>query len=325
MTDHDAAAGAVLAEEQAAERGTFTNLLGRLNDQSIRPGKHFDAYVDVPWDDHPIDPSDPRWELSQLDPLGRTTWYQALPQEVRARIGLHMVASKMQVGYFFEGVLKRGLLEHATTLPAGSPELRYVYHEVIEEAQHSLMFQEFAGRAGHGTIPNVPRRARAGARRVVRLARVFPELFFIFVLGGEDPIDHVQRETLRNKDKELHPLLERIMRIHVTEEARHLSFARHWLKHRVPELDPVRRTILSIGAPLILGEMGGLMLRPSSEIVRTYSIPEDALRQAYDDNPEFQQGAAQAMRKVRTLCRDLGLMNPLSTRIWKAKRIWEDD
>ena len=325
MTDNDAAAGTVLAEEQAAESGTFGNLLGRLNDQSIRPGKHFDAYVDVPWDEHPIDPGDPRWELSQLDPLGRTTWYQALPQEVRARIGLHMVASKMQVGYFFEGVLKRGLLEHATTLPAGSPELRYVYHEVIEEAQHSLMFQEFAGRAGHGTVPNVPRRARSGARRVVRLARVFPELFFIFVLGGEDPIDHVQRETLRNKDKELHPLLERIMRIHVTEEARHLSFARHWLKHRVPELDPVRRTILSIGAPLILGEMGGLMLRPSSEIVRTYAIPEDALRQAYDDNPEFQQGAAQAMRKVRVLCRDLGLMNPISTRIWKAKRIWEDD
>jgi hypothetical protein len=325
MTDHDAAAGTVLAEEQAAESGTFTSLLGRLNDQSIRPGKHFDAYVDVPWDEHPIDPSDPRWELSELDPLGRTTWYQALPQEVRARIGLHMVASKMQVGYFFEGVLKRGLLEHATTLPAGSPELRYVYHEVIEEAQHSLMFQEFAGRAGHGTVPNVPRRARSGARRVVRLARVFPELFFIFVLGGEDPIDHVQRETLRNKDKDLHPLLERIMRIHVTEEARHLSFARHWLKHRVPELDPVRRTILSIGAPLILGEMGGLMLRPSSEIVRTYAIPVDALRQAYDDNPEFQQGAAQAMRKVRILCRDLGLMNPISTRIWKAKRIWEDD
>jgi hypothetical protein len=325
MSDHDAAAGAVLAEEQAADTGTFTNLLGRLNDQSIRPGKHFDAYVDVPWDEHPIDPGDPRWELSQLDPLGRTTWYQALPQEVRARIGLHMVASKMQVGYFFEGVLKRGLLEHATTLPAGSPELRYVYHEVVEEAQHSLMFQEFAGRAGHGTVPNVPRRARSGARRVVRLARVFPELFFIFVLGGEDPIDHVQRETLRNKDKELHALLERIMRIHVTEEARHLSFARHWLKHRVPELDPVRRAILSIGAPLILGEMGGLMLRPSSEIVRTYAIPQDALRQAYDDNPEFQQGAAQAMRKVRILCRDLGLMNPISTRIWKAKRIWEDD
>lgn len=312
-------------EVATSDTDTFAGLLGRLNDQSVRPGKHFDAYVDVPWDEHTIDPDDPLWELGSTDPLGSTTWYQSQPQALRARIGLHLVASKMQTGYFFEGVLKRGLLEHATTLPAGSPELRYVYHEVIEEAHHSLMFQEFAGRAGYGTVPDLPRRARTGSRRVVRLARVFPELFFVFVLGGEDPIDHMQRETLRNKDREIHPLLERIMRIHVTEEARHLSFARHWLKRNVPELDPVRRLILSIGAPLILGEMGGLMLRPSKAIVRTYDIPAEALRQAYDDNLEFQQSAAVAMRKVRVLCRDLGLMNPLSVRIWKSKRIWADD
>ena len=29
---------------------TFDALVARLSDQSIRPGKHFDAYVDVPWD-----------------------------------------------------------------------------------------------------------------------------------------------------------------------------------------------------------------------------------------------------------------------------------
>ncbi len=304
---------------------SFTGLLGRLNDQSVRPGKHFDAYVDVPWDEHPIDPTDPRWELGPTDPLGATAWYQAQPQPVRSAIGLQLVADKMKVGYFFEGVLKRGLLEHSTTLAAGSPELRYVYHEVIEEAQHSLMFQEFAGRAGHGGVPKLPRRAVSGARRVVRLARVFPDLFFVFVLGGEDPIDHMQRETLRNKDKDLHPLLEKIMRIHVTEEARHLSFARHWLKCSVPKLGPVRRTILSIGAPLILGEMGGLMMKPSKALVRDHGIPAATVREAYDDNVEFQASAAVAMRKVRVLCRDLGLINPLSQRLWKAKKIWADD
>ena len=304
---------------------TFTGLLDRLNDQSVRPGKHFDAYVDVPWDEHPIDPVDPRWELGSTDPLGATAWYQAQPQPIRSAIGLQLVADKMKVGYFFEGVLKRGLLEHSTTLAAGSPELRYVYHEVIEEAQHSLMFQEFAGRAGHGAVPKLPRRAVVGSRRVVKLARVFPELFFIFVLGGEDPIDHMQRETLRSKDKELHPLLERIMRIHVTEEARHLSFARHWLKRSVPRLGFVRRTILSIGAPLILGEMGGLMMKPSKALVGAHAIPAATLREAYDDNAEFQASAAVAMRKVRMLCRDLGLVNPVSRRLWKAKKIWADD
>lgn len=314
-----------LDDEIAAS--AFEPMVARLNDLSVR--KHFDAYVDVPWDDHPIDPTDTRWELHHTDPLGGTEWYRAQPQEMRARIGLDLIASKMQVGYFFEGVLKRGLLEHATTLPAGSAELRYVYHEVIEEAQHSLMFQEFCGRAGHATVAVVPRRARIGSQRVIAMARRFPELFFVFVLGGEDPIDHMQRETLRaskDADRDLHPLLERIMRIHVTEEARHLSFARNWLRDRVPTLGPVRRAILAIAAPLILGEMGGMMLKPSASIVRTYGIPKAVLREAYTDNAEFQATAPTAMRKVRMLCRELGLIRtPITRRLWKAKGIWADD
>ena len=40
---------------------------------------------------------------------------------------------------------------------------------------------------------------------------------------GEDPVDHMQRQILRGTN-ELPPILERLMRIHVTEEARHLSF-----------------------------------------------------------------------------------------------------
>jgi hypothetical protein len=170
------------ADEAITGVDAFDALVRRLNDQSVR--KHFDAYEDVPWDEHPIDPDDPRWELGSDDPLGATEWYRSLPPVSRSALGLHLVASKMQVGYFFEGVLKRGLLEHAQQLAAGSPELRYVYHEVIEEAHHSQMFQEFCGRAGHGTVAKVPLDARIGSRFVVRLARSFPELFFVFVLGG---------------------------------------------------------------------------------------------------------------------------------------------
>ncbi len=83
--------------------------------------------------------------------LGATAWYRSQPQPVRARIGLHMVATFMKIGLEFEGVLKRGLLEFAANLPNGAPEFRYAYHEVIEEAQHSLMFQEFVNRTGFDT------------------------------------------------------------------------------------------------------------------------------------------------------------------------------
>src|SRR3954469_14842987 len=127
--------------------GRWQSLLERLNDLSVT--KHFDAYADVAWDEpvHAVDPHDPRWELSLDDPLGGTEWYQSRPQPQRAQLGLEVVASKMKLGLIFESILKRGLLEWAMTLPNNSPEFRYAYHEVIEEAQHTLMFQEFVNRS----------------------------------------------------------------------------------------------------------------------------------------------------------------------------------
>ena len=176
----------------------------------------------------------------------------------------------------------------------------------------------------------MPIEARIGARRVVGMARRFPELFFVFVLGGEDPIDHVQREVLRaskDEDRDLHPLLERIMRIHVTEEARHLSFARNWLRDRVPKLGIVRRSILAIATPLILGEMGGMMLQPSSEHRRAPTAsPRPCSARPTEDNAEYQATAPAALRKVRMLCRELGLIRtPITRHLWKAKGIWADD
>ncbi len=181
----------------------------------------------------------------------------------------------MKAGLQFESILKRGLLEYAFKLPDRSPEYRYAYHEVIEEAQHSLMFQEFVNRSGLDA-PGLTWDVQFGARRVIGMARRFPELFFVFVLGGEDPIDHVQRTALRS-GLELHPLLERIMRIHVTEEARHLSFARQYLRTNVPKLSRGKRRSIAIQAPLILATMASVMMRPPRSIVRTYGIPKAVL------------------------------------------------
>jgi hypothetical protein len=311
----------LLAEEQRAE--TWASLLARLNNQSVT--KHFDAYADVTWDDesYRIDPDDAVWELDDGHPLATTGWYRALPATTRSRIGLHMIASQMKTGLQFESILKRGLLEFAAQLPNATPEFRYAYHEVIEEAQHSLMFQEFVNRSGFD-VTGMPPIVKLGARRVIRLGRVFPELFFMFVLGGEDPIDHVQRETLRS-GRAVHPLLERIMRIHVTEEARHLSFARNYLKNNVPNLNRARRLALSIETPFILGTMSQLMLRPTPQIVKTYAIPKPVLRDAFSKNPAHHDAVKASLRKVRRLADDLGLVNAVSRPIWKLFGIWEDD
>jgi hypothetical protein len=312
--------GQRLDEEQQDDR--FTELLRRLSHQSVV--KHFDAYADVDWDhpDNAIDPRDPRWELDSGSGLAGTDWYRSLPAETRARIGLHGIASNMKAGLQFENVLKRGLLEYAFGLPDGSPEFRYVYHEVIEEAQHSLMFQEFVNRAGLET-PGLAWELRLGSRRVVGLARRFPALFFVFVLGGEDPIDHVQRTVLRS-GKEIHPLLERIMRIHVTEEARHLSFARSYLRTNVPKLPAWRRRALAMEAPVILATEASVMLRPPRHLVRTYGVPHAVLRDAYGPGSQNRQDAKDSLRKVRNLLVELGLVTPAAKRLWQRLGIWDE-
>ncbi|MEY2424153.1 MAG: hypothetical protein QOI95_4220 [Acidimicrobiaceae bacterium] len=314
-----------LADEErtdVADADTFNALIERLSRQSVT--KHFDAYADVAWDapEMQINPTDPRWELTDSDPLGATDWYRRQPQETRAEIGLYRIASNMKVGLQFESILKRGLLEFAAKLPNHSPEFRYAYHEVIEESHHALMFQEFVNRTGL-PIPGMPKLIDILARRVVLMGRRFPSMFFVFVLGGEDPIDHVQRETLRS-ERELHPLLERIMRIHVTEEARHLSFARHYLKRNVPKLGFARRTAVSIQAPITLGIMAGLMLQPPSHLIRRYGVPRDVVKQAYG-TPEVYASVAESLRKVRQLCIELRLVTPVTKPIWKALHIWSDE
>src|SRR5882762_9034097 len=160
--------------DESAGGDAYQGLIARLSEQSVV--KHFDAYADVAWDDTEmrIDPEDPRWEVAADSPLGSTEWYRSQPAGVRARIGLHGIVSNMKTGLEFESVLKRGLLEYAAKLPNQSPEFRYAYHEVIEEAQHSLMFQEFVNRSGID-VPGLPPLMQIGSRGVVKLGRRFPE------------------------------------------------------------------------------------------------------------------------------------------------------
>jgi hypothetical protein len=291
-------------------------LVARLSAQSVK--KHFDAYRDVDWDhaDHAIELDDPRWEKDTDDPLGATDWYRSLPQPLRARIGLHHIVCQLKTGIDFEAVLGRGLLEFASTRPNRSPDFRYAYHELIEEAQHSLMFQEFVNKSGL-TAPGLTGLDAFGARFVPRLGRVFPELFFLFVLGGEAPIDWVQRRALARK-RPLHPLFARIMRIHVTEEARHISFAKSYLLENAPRLGALRRFRLRIQTPLILRAAARGMLLPPAALVKTYAIPRDVLKQAYSDNPLNHWRVIQGFEPVRALCHKIGLITETTLGLWQA-------
>jgi hypothetical protein len=227
----------------------------------------------------------------------------------------------MRIGWHFENLLQRGLLVHAFRTPNGASEFRYVQHEIIEEGQHTLMFQEFVDRTGL-PVRGMARTWRTLAELAVpRLARIDPALFFVFVLGGEDPADHLQRTMLR--DGLEHPLVERIMRIHVTEEARHLSFARHYLKREVPAMGGLRKRVLATAAPLVMGLMSRMMIEPPSDLQRHVGMPRGLARAAFRTEPG-RQLRRDSIAKTRKLCGELGLIDRWSRPLWKVLGVWDE-
>lgn len=309
------AGGAVTADD------AFEAMVARLSRLSVE--KHAEAYVDIDWDapDLRVDPTDQRFRLWPTDPLGASGWYAAQSPAAQARIGLYRWAAYMKTGWHFENLLQQGLLVSAMGLPNGASEFRYLHHEIIEESQHTLMFQELVNRTGL-PVRGMPRWALATRPFIMWAAKRRPELFFAMVLGGEDPIDHVQRQQL--KAGTCHPLIESITRIHVTEEARHLSFARQQLKHRAPRIGRLRRQSVAMLTPIILGVMVRLMLVPPSDLRSECGVPRRVVRDAMAA-PVGRRLLRDSVRKPRRLYAELGLIGPLARLVWKAMGIWDDD
>jgi len=283
--------------------------------------QHFDAFLDIAWDDpgYAIDPQDGRWILPTADVLGRHPWYRALPREEQIRVGLYRQVNVTKVGLQFEQVLVSGLMYYAFGLRNGTPEFRYVTHEATEECHHTQMFQEFVNRSGID-VAGAPRGFRRLAPILPLAARLAPYGFFIGVLAGEEPIDHVQKSVLRT-DADHHPLIQRIMQIHVAEEARHIGFAHAYLEHRSGRLKPVERAVMSVVAPILMRWLAQVILVPSRQARRDMGIPRRVLKDVYWGDDESRQMLRDLFGDVRMLAEHAGLMNPLSRRVWRLLRI----
>ncbi len=162
-------------------------------------------------------------------------------------------------------------------------------------------------------------RRRFSSNMVPQLGRHFPELFFIFVLGGEAPIDFVQRKALSDGST-LHPLVRRIIRIHVTEEARHLSFAHRYLEEHVPQLGSVKRTLLAAITPRLVHEMTKDMLELPQPLVQRYGIPKEVVAQIRHDE-RYLADRREALVPVRRTLHKLGLLSAPFDGIWRRLQL----
>ncbi|MGV9693458.1 AurF N-oxygenase family protein [Streptomyces sp. NPDC003444] len=282
---------------------------------------HFDAFTDIDWDnpDFAIDPKDPRWVLPEADPLGGHPWYQAQPLEVRTKIGLWRYANIVKVGMQFENVLIRGVMDYLFSLPNQNPEFRYLTHEATEECHHTQMFQEFVNRAG-ADVPGGRRSFRVVSRFLPLAGSLIPESFFTGVLAGEEPIDHLQKAILRSGE-DVHPLMRRLMQIHVAEEARHISFAHEFLRVKVPGYGKFRRGALSVAFPVIMRFLGDVIVVPDRKTAEKIGVPHWVIKDIFWKSPDGERMLRDLFSDVRMLAEDIGLMNRASRKVWRALRI----
>jgi hypothetical protein len=265
-------------------------------------------------------PADERWCLPPGDPLGDTAWYRGLPGRERAAVGLARVVAFLRAGIEFEAVLIQGLQALAAEPAVPEGVRAFLLLEVEEEQRHSAMFEEFiswtSASAPH-LVPAVPAEVPGWLAAVVPLATAFPPAFFLAALSGEEPIDHVQRRTLRRPASETHPALRRLTARHVADEARHVSFARRLLTETVPHLDRRRRRQLQIVAPRLVRRSSAFMLGVSTEWLVGQGVAaaeaRHVARQTYG-HPQL----AESVRRVHELCRDLGILTPATEPRWST-------
>ncbi|MDT5079695.1 MAG: hypothetical protein QOJ80_4332 [Mycobacterium sp.] len=297
----------------------YVDTLTTLSEGSVR--RNFNPYTDIDWDspEFAVVENDERWILPGTDPIGQHSWYRSQSKERQIEIGMWRQANVAKVGLHFESILIRGLMEYAFWTPNGSPEYRYCLHEAVEECNHTLMFQEMVNRIG-ADVPGMPRLLKWVQPFIPLVAGPLPIPFWFGILAGEEPIDHTQKNVLR-EGKTLHPIMERVMAIHVAEEARHISFAHEYLRKRVPHLPRRKRFWLSLYVPLTMRILCSAIIVPPRAFWKEFDIPRSVRKEIFFRSPESRQMLRDMFGDVRMLAHDTGLMNPLAKIMWRMCRI----
>lgn len=194
----------------------------------------YDPDVDLDWDAPEVDGL---WAMQpeRMSLYGTKLW-DTLSEEQQKELSKHEVASIASVGLWFEIVLMQLLLKEVYRSDPTDPRTHFLLTEIADECRHSTMFGRAIG--AHGVPAYGPR------PQIRQLAKVFPVLgrgagAYASILIGEEPVDRWQREQM--SDERIQPLIRMVSRIHVLEEARHVTFAREELEKSVATMGRTER------------------------------------------------------------------------------------
>ncbi len=269
-----------------------------------------DPTVEVDWDT-PLDPALPAVPLHRVSLYGTPLWEQ-LTEQQRVQLSWHEFASVARVGLWFEVLLMQALLRHVYDDDPGSRHAQYALTEVGDETRHSVMFARAAALLAPGTAYGPPR----ALHELGRLFRSFAggASMYASVLVAEETLDRQQREMLG--DDGLLPLARQVARVHVTEEARHVSYAREAVLRKAPRLGRAALERHRLITALTSWAVVEAMVDPT--VYAAVGLdPRRAVREARA-NPVRQESRLWSAERVTGFLRDTGMIGGPTTVVWRA-------
>ncbi|MBJ8338234.1 MULTISPECIES: AurF N-oxygenase family protein [Antrihabitans] len=245
--------------------------------------------------------------------LYRTPMWETMSEAQRIELSRQEAANILSVGIWFENILNQALLRSLLHNDPSSLHSRYMLTEMGDECRHMTMFGRAIEQMGAK-----PYQLHWYQSVVVNILPKFfrGTMLWVAALIGEEIFDATQRRVL--DDPELQPMIKRLMQIHVTEESRHIRFAREGVRRRAAETHPIER--LWVGS--INGVGGPLFQRLFTNPVmykRAGLDPVEARRQARS-NPHFQDVQKRGFESLAAFLAENGLMLAPARALWRRGR-----
>src|SRR3981081_1246625 len=227
---------AMTASVKTSAAPTREEFSERLLKGSVK--KSYAPVVDIDWDT-PLDP-DKFFLPPRCGSLYDTPMWHEMTRAQQIELSRQELVNTLSAGIWFENILNQALLRKMMHQDPTARATHYQLTELGDETRHMVMFGKAIERVGAKAV-----RPRLYQRIIINaLPLTFKgSLLWVAALIGEEIFDSLQRQMM--DDDDLQPMVQRLMRIHVTEEARHIQFARDGLRKRSPNMRRIPRLFVA--------------------------------------------------------------------------------
>ena len=268
----------------------------------------FDPSIDIDWDADLVE------GLYGIVPercsLYGTELWDGLTEEQQVTLSVHEICSIAQVGLWFEMILMQMLLRYSYDRDPRTRHVQYALTEIADECRHSIMFARLAERYD---VPDYRPGWLVHTLGALFAATAGGPSMFASVLVAEETLDQLQRESMR--DERVQPLSRMVNRIHVTEEARHVRYAREELLRTMPRLGRARRELARALTPVVSFVVIRSLIHPG--VYGSVGLDQRTARRMALANPYHRDTIAWSARKLMPFLREVGIVGGPFARLWR--------